>query len=107
MSDKINNQDLLDDNVLENVKDEVRPPDMYRIILLNDHYTSMDIVVEILTEIFHKETVEATKIMLDVHNKGKGIVGIYTYDIALTKRQQVKQVAKSKGVPLKCEMEKV
>jgi ATP-dependent Clp protease adaptor protein ClpS len=102
-----NNQDLFEQNEQENVKDKVKPPDMYRVILLNDHYTSMEFVVEVLMEIFHKETMEATSIMMDVHNKGKGIVGIYTYDIARTKIEQVKQAAKANNFPLKCDMEQV
>ena len=64
---------------------EAKRPKMYRIILLNDDYTSMEFVIEVLVAIFHKTASEATKIMLDVHEKGKGIVGIYPYDIALYK----------------------
>ncbi len=106
MADKNKEQDLIDGQTKEAVRDEVKLPDMFLIILHNDNYTTMDFVVEILMKIFHKDTIHATKIMLDVHNKGKGIVGTYTYDIALTKIVQVRQMAKSNGHPLKCTMEK-
>jgi ATP-dependent Clp protease adaptor protein ClpS len=66
----------------------------------------MEFVVEVIMKVFHKEFIEASKIMLDVHKKGKGIIGVYTYDIASTKVSQVRQMAKSRGFPLKCTMEK-
>ena len=84
---------------------DVKRPKMYRIILLNDDYTSMEFVIEVLVAIFHKTASEATKIMLDVHEKGKGIVGIYPYDIALTKIIQTENAAQAKGFPLKAIME--
>lgn len=82
-------------------KIEVKKPRMYKVIFLNDDYTSMEFVVNVLITIFHKSIVEANKIMLDVHKKGKGIVGIYTYDIAITKKAQVEYLAKEDGFPLK------
>lgn len=82
-----------------------KKPKMYRVILLNDDYTTMDFVVEILMSIFQKDTLEATQIMLDVHQKGKGIVGIYTYDIAKTKITQVEQLSKVREFPLGITME--
>lgn len=89
----------------EKVLVDVKRPKMYRVILLNDDYTSMEFVIEVLVSIFHKNAAEATKIMLDVHEKGKGIVGVYTYDIALTKILQTEDAAKGKGFPLKAVME--
>lgn len=89
----------------EQVKDEIKRPKMYKIILLNDDYTTMDFVIEVLVVIFHKSAADATRIMLDVHEKGKGIVGIYTYDIARTKISQVENMAKEKEFPLKAVME--
>jgi ATP-dependent Clp protease adaptor protein ClpS len=90
-------------------KDEVRQkvtrPKMYRVILINDHYTTMEFVVEVLTTVFHKTMEEATKIMLDVHQKGKGTVGLYVYDIAVTKMAQVEEMANEQGFPLKTIME--
>jgi ATP-dependent Clp protease adaptor protein ClpS len=81
---------------------KTRKPKMYRVILYNDDYTSMEFVVNILVEIFGKPAAEATKIMLDVHNNGKGVCGVYTYDIALTKVKQVHYEAQKNGFPLKC-----
>jgi len=77
------------------------------VILLNDHYTTMEFVVEILMAIFHKSIEEASRIMLDVHKKGKGLVGVFTWDIALTKTEQVHTAAKENNFPLKCIVEKV
>jgi ATP-dependent Clp protease adaptor protein ClpS len=84
---------------------EIREPKQYRVVLHNDDYTTMDFVVEVLIAVFHKPIVEATKIMLDVHKKGKGICGVYTYDIAATKADQVHQMAKLREFPLKCSLE--
>ena len=88
-------------------KKELKEPDMYRVIMHNDHYTTMDFVVDVLIAIFHKSAAEATKIMLDIHKAGKGMCGIYTYDIALTKISQVSKLAKKMEFPLKCSYEKV
>ena len=84
---------------------DFKKPNMYRVILLNDDYTTMDFVVEILITVFHKSAVEATRIMLDVHQKGKGIVGVYTFDIARTKIAQVEQMANEREFPLAAVME--
>jgi ATP-dependent Clp protease adaptor protein ClpS len=83
----------------------LQEPKMYRVILHNDHYTTMDFVVEILMVVFHKPAAEATKIMLDVHKKGAGICGVYTYDIASTKVSAVHNMAKRREFPLKCSLE--
>ena len=84
---------------------EVRKPKMYRVILHNDHYTTMDFVVDILVKVFHKPAAEATKIMLDVHRRGRGVCGIYTYDIAVTKVIRVQTMAKLREFPLRCTIE--
>jgi len=84
---------------------ELREPKLYRVILLNDHYTTMDFVVDVLVKVFHKPAVEATKIMLDVHRRGRGVCGIYTYDIAVTKVNRVQTMAKTREFPLRCTME--
>ena len=78
---------------------------MYRVILHNDHYTTMDFVVEVLMDIFQRPAAEAVRVMLDVHKKGAGICGTYTYDIAVTKVSQVHRLAKKNGFPLKCSFE--
>jgi len=84
-----------------------KEPDEFRVVLLNDHYTTMEFVVEVLMVIFHKDLIEANKIMLDVHRKGRGIVGIYTWDIAATKAEQVHANAEANEFPLRCILEPV
>ena len=95
-----------DSEILEQVEDGLKEPDLYRVLLLNDDYTTQDFVVEVLVTIFHKQPVDATRIMLDVHKKGRGIVGLYPLDIASTKVKQVKDLAVRREFPLKCVMEK-
>ena len=75
-------------------------PPMYRVVLHNDDYTTMEFVVHILRTIFHKSEQESERIMLDVHKKGKGICGVYTREIAQTKVEQVKVLAKQNQFPL-------
>jgi ATP-dependent Clp protease adaptor protein ClpS len=88
------------------VADEIKLPSMYKVILHNDNYTSMDFVVMILSDIFHKNQNEAEAIMLIVHEKGKGLCGVYTKEIAYTKANQVKTLAKAEGFPLLTTVEK-
>jgi len=80
-------------------------PKQYMVLLLNDDYTSMDFVVEVLMNIFHKNYQEAEQIMLDVHQKDRGICGVYTYEVAETKVMQVGKLAREQGYPLKATME--
>jgi ATP-dependent Clp protease adaptor protein ClpS len=84
---------------------EIQEPKQYRIVLINDDYTTMEFVIEVLVAIFHKSAAEATRIMLDVHRKGKGSCGVFTYDIAATKVAQVHQMARKREFPLKCSLE--
>lgn len=86
-------------------KSVVRRPPLHKVVLLNDDYTTMDFVVSVLVQIFHKSAAEATQIMLDVHQKGKGIVGLYPLDIARTKVAQVEQMAGQAGYPLMASVE--
>ena len=79
---------------------ELKEPTRYKVLLHNDDYTSMDFVVEILVRIFYKNHSEAERIMLQIHEKGKAICGVYSFEIAQTKAQQVKQLAKQNGFPL-------
>ena len=92
--------------VLTHQREDIKQPEEYRVILLNDDFTTMEFVVSVLMTVFHKAVPEATRIMLDVHKKGRGIVGIYIYDIAVTKVNQVHTLARQNGFPLKCTMEK-
>ncbi|MDQ1326180.1 MAG: ATP-dependent Clp protease adaptor protein ClpS [Campylobacterota bacterium] len=79
---------------------ELKEPAKYKVLLHNDDYTSMDFVVEILVRIFYKNHDEAERIMLQIHEKGKAVCGVYSFEIAQTKAQQVKQLAKQNGFPL-------
>ena len=79
---------------------ELEEPQMFKVLLHNDDYTSMDFVVEILMGIFHKSLAQAEKIMLQIHEKDKAICGVYSFEIAQTKAEQVKQRAKQNEFPL-------
>jgi ATP-dependent Clp protease adaptor protein ClpS len=89
----------------EKTTPKIKEPEEYHVILLNDHYTTMDFVVEVLMVIFHKNVEDANKIMLDVHRKGKGLVGQYPWDIAATKAEQVHTAARENEFPLRCIVE--
>jgi ATP-dependent Clp protease adaptor protein ClpS len=86
---------------LHETKSNTRKPKMYMVIMHNDDYTTMDFVVEVLMKIFHKSSLDASNIMFQVHNNGKGVAGVYTYDIAATKKLQANQMAGHMGFPLK------
>lgn len=96
-----------DGELLEEVEKELKEPDMYNVVLHNDDYTTREFVVEVLQVVFHKPAIEATRIMLDVHKKGRGVVGVYTWDIAQTKVATVHKMAKEREYPLKCTIEAV
>ena len=84
---------------------KVDRPDDYKVVLLNDDYTAMDFVVDVLVDIFHKDYDDANRIMMDVHKKGKGTVGRYPWDIASTKAEQVHAAARENEFPLRCIVE--
>lgn len=90
--------------VAEPVTKTKRPP-MYKVILLNDDYTPMDFVVMVLEQIFRRTHAEAMKIMLEVHQKGAGLAGVYTRDVAETKVDQVIEYARINDYPLQCALE--
>ncbi len=92
---------------VEKHREEAKEPEEFRVLLLNDDFTTMEFVVSVLITVFHKSIPEATRLMLDVHKKGRATVGVYGYDIAVTKINQVHQLARQNGFPLKCTMEKV
>ena len=94
-----------DTDVREHVEEKVTEPDMFRVVLHNDDYTTMEFVVEVLMTVFHLQIIEATRIMLDVHQKGRGVVGTYTYDIARTKVNTVRDMARRREFPLRCTIE--
>ena len=89
----------LDDRTVE--------PKMYRVIMHNDHYTTMDFVIDTLVQVFRKDEPEAYRIMMEIHQQGAGICGVFTLDIALTKIAEVHRRAREKSFPLKCTHEEV
>ena len=91
--------------VLERTKQQTKKPELYKVLLLNDDYTTMDFVVEVLETIFNKAPAEAYRIMMAVHTQGKGLAGVYPFDIAETKVETVIDRAREHGFPLKATME--
>lgn len=91
--------------------EEQRPdldhPKKYAVILHNDDYTSMDFVIEVLRRFFHKTKEESEAIMWKVHREGRGVAGIYSFEIAETKVAQVTEAARARGFPLKCTLEEI
>ena len=93
------------DTVIERAKPQLKSPAMYKVILLNDDYTPMEFVVELLEKFFSKTRENATRIMLSIHTDGKGVCGIYTKDVAETKAGTVNQYSRDHQHPLLCEVE--
>ncbi len=103
----IDNKDLEHEGgVATLTKPKVKEPSFYKVILINDDYTTMDFVIHVLQKFFHKNFEEANKIMLSVHHQGRGVCGLYPYDIAATKVVQVTDYARKGEMPLRCVMEK-
>lgn len=86
-------------------KTRLKPPAQFKVLLLNDDFTTMDFVVAVLETIFQKTPAEATRIMLQVHKRGRGVCGIYSKQVAEAKVQLVHNHAKAAGYPLRCVME--
>ena len=94
-----------DEIAVETAKPRLKRPPLYRVVLLNDDYTTMEFVVRVLQAIFHHPEEKAAQIMLHVHQKGRGICGVYTREIAESKVEQVLQYAAQNEHPLQCTME--
>jgi ATP-dependent Clp protease adaptor protein ClpS len=92
--------------VATRTKVETKKPSLYKVFMLNDDYTPMEFVIHMLERFFHKSREESTRIMLQIHNKGVGLCGVYTYDIAETKVTQVMDFARQHQHPLQCTMER-
>ena len=92
--------------VIVQTKPKTKKPAMYKVIMLNDDYTPMEFVVLVLERFFNKNQEEATRIMLHVHQKGVGVCGVFTYEVAEPKVQQVMDLAKQHQHPLQCTLEK-
>jgi len=93
-------------SVITRTKPKTKKPSMYKVLMLNDDYTPMEFVVDVLQHIFQKNREEATQIMLHVHQKGVGVCGVYTYEIAETKVTQTVDYARKNQHPLQCTLEK-
>ena len=89
----------------QETREKIEKPRLWKILLHNDNYTTMDFVVLVLVAVFHKSEREAIRIMLDVHQKGTGVVGTYTYEIAESKVTKVTEMAQKAEFPLLCTME--
>jgi ATP-dependent Clp protease adaptor protein ClpS len=96
---------LEDQTVLEKQESKLRPPPLYKVLLLNDDYTPMDFVVVVLQKFFAMDRERATQVMLKVHNEGMGVCGVYPKDVAGTKVDQVTHFARANQHPLQCVME--
>ena len=93
------------DLAVEEERPKLKEPPLYRVVLLNDDYTPMEFVVNVLESIFGMERTRATHVMLEVHTRGKGVCGVYNFEIAETKVAQVMSVARQHQHPLLCTME--
>ena len=88
-------------------QDEKKPqkPRLYKVLLLNDDYTTMEFVVKVLISVFHHEEEKAVEIMLHVHHNGVGVAGVFTYEVAETKANKVQELARQEEFPLRCALE--
>lgn len=94
-----------DEKTSTSVKPKITEPELYWVVMLNDDFTPMEFVVDILMRFFDKNPVDATEIMLSIHNNGRARVASYVYDIAVTKVSQVHEVARQLKFPLRCTIE--
>ena len=91
--------------VQERIERKTQEPTLYNVILLNDDYTTMEFVMNILETLFQKSPAEAYRIMMHVHRNGRGLAGVYTYEVAETKAEQVASLASDAGYPLRAAIE--
>lgn len=91
--------------VVEEAQPQLRKPPLYQVVLLNDDYTPMEFVVDVLERIFSLDRTRATRVMLEVHTRGKGVCGVFTFEIAETKVAQVMTYSRQHQHPLLCTME--
>ena len=91
--------------VLERTRQETKKPDLFKVLLLNDDYTTMDFVIHVLEDVFQKSPAEAFRIMMQVHVNGRGIAGVYPWEVAETKVETVSTMARDAGYPLRAALE--
>ena len=103
----MDNQQQPQGELKEHTVFQVKKPHKYAIIMLNDDFTPMEFVVEILVTVFHKQNQEAFNLMMTVHNNGEAVIGEYTYDMAATKRAKAMSLAREAGYPLRVELKEV
>ena len=101
MSDKRKEEG--DSQVLE--REKIDEPKRYKVVLLNDHYTTMEFVVQVLKTVFRLTSAQSTRVMLHIHNNGVGVAGVFSKEVAEMKIEQVHTLASEAGHPLQCEME--
>jgi ATP-dependent Clp protease adaptor protein ClpS len=94
-----------DGGVMTEAQERVDKPPLYKVLLHNDDYTTMEFVVDILRTVFHKSALDAVRIMLAVHRQGVGVAGVYTYEIAEAKVDKVTTLARAQEFPLRCTLE--
>lgn len=104
--DPINRPDDSGTDIVTDTRPKTKKPSLYKVMLLNDDYTPMEFVIYVLERFFNKSSDEATHIMLHVHQKGVGICGVYTFEVAETKVAQVMNFSRQNDHPLQCAMEK-
>lgn len=100
------NNDDRENGVAVKSRTKTKKPSMYKVLMLNDDYTPMEFVIHVLEQFFAKNHEEATRVMLHVHQKGVGVCGVYTYEIAETKVNQTMDLAQQNQHPLQCTIEK-
>ena len=91
--------------ILEKPANEVKQPEMFKVVLHNDDYTTMEFVLEVLESIFHKSPAEAHRVMMQVHTRGHGVCGAYPFEVAETKASLVHDAAREEGFPLRASVE--
>lgn len=101
--DTVDNYDL----EVKEAQPALKKPSMYQVVLLNDDFTPMEFVVEVLTKFFHMSKEQATRIMMHVHTRGKGVCGVYTKDVAQTRKLQINEYSKTNRHPLQSDIEKI
>ncbi|HXG65404.1 MAG TPA: ATP-dependent Clp protease adaptor ClpS [Blastocatellia bacterium] len=94
-----------DEATVTQSKEKVKKPPLYKVLLHNDNFTTMEFVVYVLVSVFHKPELEAIRIMLQVHNQGVGVAGVYPYEVAETKAEKVMELARQQEFPLLCTVE--